>query len=135
MKKGAIMAYKLFWQSEPNVVYFEIIGAFNEDEMYEACYEIRDNFLETNQGPIHIIVDPRAVDDHPRGLHAIRDASQIYINHTNLGWMILIGVESPITKFLTNVALQVLRQQFKTVKTLEDALSVLLRVDNSVSVA
>jgi hypothetical protein len=135
MKKDEIMPYKIFWQSEPNVVYFEIIGAFNEDEMYEACYEIRDKFLETNHGPIHILVDPRAVDSHPRGLHAIRDASQIYSNHPNLGWMVFIGIENPITKFLTNVAFQVVRQQFKTVKTLEDALAVLQRVDSSLSVA
>jgi hypothetical protein len=123
------MAYKLFWHSKPNVLYLEMSGEFDKDAMYKSSHEIRDDFLENSAVLVHILVDTQAVKSYTKDLRVIREATQIYSNHPKLGWMILIGIENPITKFLANATLQIIKKQFKMAKSLEEAMAVLKEVD------
>jgi hypothetical protein len=128
------MAYKLFWHQPQRVIYFEIIGHFTKEEMYEFCYRLRDEFLSSVNHDVHILIDTQSVQSHPQDLRLLRDATDIYGKHENLGWMLFLGIDNPITKFLTNVLFQVVGTHFRTVENLEAALELLRGIDDSVSV-
>jgi hypothetical protein len=118
------MPYKLFWQEEQTLIYFEIIGDFTKDEMYEMCYRLRDEFLSKTSAKATILIDAQSVTSHPQDLRMLREATNIYSNHPNLSWMIFLGISNPITRYITNVLFQMVGTRFRTVTNLEEALEI-----------
>jgi altronate dehydratase len=123
------MPYKLEWYQEERIAYFELIGDVTAGELETACTRLRDEYLDTGTPPIHVIVDPRGINSHPNDVRAIHRATQLYAEHKNLGWLLIIGVENRVSIFLANIALQSFKRNFRMVASLEDADAVLQRVD------
>ena len=119
------MPYKLFWTEEQTVIYFEIIGDFTKEEMLEACYRLRDEFLSATTTKTNMLIDAQNVTKHPQDLRMLNEATKIYSSHPNLGRMIFLGIGNPITRYITNVLFQIVGAQFRTVHNLEEALEVL----------
>jgi len=128
------MPYKLEWYRENNVVFFEMLGELTAEEIQEACVEVRDYYLEVGEPPVHMIVDPRGVNKYPREMRVIHRATGIYANHENFGWMVLIGIDNRISVFIANVVLQALGREFRLVENLEEAITVLDRIEGTANV-
>ena len=131
MKGICIMPYKTFWYEENKVIFTEVIGNFTFEELQNCNQEFLDNYFESNENngqPIHLIVDLRSMTDFPKKLGSVRDASRKTANFSQLGWLILIGVDNPLLKFLSTTILQLVRINCKIVQTLEEAEITLERV-------
>lgn len=123
--------YKTFWLEEGRVAYVEFIGAFSEDLITEMNMYVRDEFIERGQAPIHLIVDATGLTDFPRNVRVLKNSTQFSVDNAKVGWVILIGFENPLIKFVSSVIAQMFHLRFKQVKTFEDATDLLQRVDLS----
>lgn len=127
------MPYKTFWHKPDKVVYAEVIGNFTEAELLEVSQQIRDDYLETGVKPVHVICDARSISEYPRNVLVIRRASEIYLKHPSMGWVIFIGFDNPLVRFLSNAVAQISGVNFKHVGTLREAEILLDKIDFSPS--
>ena len=127
------MPYKTMWYKPDRVAYLELLGEFSLEEMVESSEAIRDQYLEVGTSPVHLVCDLRGLSGHSRDLRAARRAAEIYLNHPSMGWVIVIGMDSPIVKFLLSIISQMTQTDVKTVQSLEEVDMVLRRIDGSLA--
>lgn len=125
---------KSYWLEENKIAYIEYIGDFDDEGVIELNRFVAENYLDKGDPPVHNIIDASQLGSFPKNLSALREGSSYSVKHPNAGWMILVGFGSnPLLKFLSSAVSQVLGVKFKQVDTLEDAKSILRRVDNSLA--
>lgn len=127
------MPYKTFWHKPDKIVFSEVIGNFTEAELMEVSQQIRDEYLAKGIKPVHVICDARSITEYPRNVMMIRRASEIYLKHPSMGWVIFIGFDNPLVRFLSNAVAQISGVNFRHVGTLEDAEAILEKIDFSSS--
>jgi hypothetical protein len=112
------------------IVYAAVSGNFTLEELEAYGRELTTNYLDPATAPIHIISDANAMEKFPtQALPAIR-SSEIWLRHSNLGWVILIGKKSnPMLGFLLAVVTKVVKLKYRMVATPEDAFSTLCNLD------
>ena len=121
--------YKSYWMQDRKVAYFEIIGDFDEEGMTAFNEHMRDDYIALGEAPVHCIIDAGGLTGYPRSVAVIGKNTSKVLKHPNLGWIILVGFDNPIVKFMANMVVQILRVQYKQVKTLKEAKELLLRID------
>lgn len=121
--------YKSYWIEDGVVAYIEFIGDFDELGIIEVNEHLRDNYLDKGSAPVHAIIDASGMTGYPRSLKVLQQSTAISVKHPNIGWVILIGFDNPLIKFLSTAVSQVLGVKFKQVETFEQAKEVLKRVD------
>lgn len=125
---------KSYWLEENKIAFIEYIGDFDDRAVIELNQFVAENYLEKGNPPVHNIIDATQLGSFPKNLSALREGSSYSVHHPNTGWILLVGFGSnPILKFLSSAVGQVLGIKFKQVETLEDAKSILRRVDNTLA--
>lgn len=122
------MPYKTFWYKENEIVFTEVVGEFTVAEMVSMNQEYVENYFTGDGRKTHLIADLRAMDNYPKNLAQIRDATKMTASQEGLGWIILIGTDNPFVKFMATTVFQLVRVNCKIVATLEDAEDLLERV-------
>lgn len=122
------MPYKTFWYKENEIVFTEVVGEFTVAEMVSMNQEYVENYFTGDGRKIHLIADLRAMDNYPKNLAQIRDATKMTASQEGMGWIILIGTDNPFVKFMATTVFQLVRVNCKIVATLEDADDLLERV-------
>lgn len=133
MEEARKWYYKSHWLDDQKVVFLEIVGDFDEAGMIEFNTHLRDEYLEKGDSPVHVIIDATALTSYPRSLSTLRTGTALSIGHPNIGWVILVGFDNPLVKFLASTVVQILGVKFKQVNSLELAKDVLSRVDSRLS--
>lgn len=87
------------------------------------------NQSRSGTAPVHILVDTLEITRVPVSLKAIKDLIA-YTREPNLGYIIYIS-NNPFISFLNSTIAQFSKAKFITVKTLEEALVILPRIDTS----
>lgn len=123
------MAYKAFWYKENRVVYAELIGDFDAQEMIALNQHIRDEYLEKGEAPVHFICDATSLTGYPRNIKVIQEATQISMKHPAMGWAILVGVDNPLVRYLASIIAQVIGLRFKVAGSLQEAESILEKLE------
>jgi hypothetical protein len=121
--------YKSYWLVDKRVAFLEIIGDFDEAGMIEFNTHLRDEYLEKGERPIHCIIDAAGLTGYPRNIGTLRRGTSISVNHPNIGWVVLVGFDNPLVKFLASAVVQILGIKFKQVESLAEAREILSRVD------
>ena len=123
------MPYKTFWLKEDRIVFAELVGEFAGEEMITFNEHLRDSYLVKGKPPVHIICDISSLVAYPRNVKMIRNGSEISMKHPNVGWVIIVGHDNRMLRFLSSTVFQLLGINFKMASSLEEAEKVLERVE------
>jgi hypothetical protein len=116
------MPCKFFWLNEQTTVYFELINEFNQDEFYDYCQTLHNEFLEKSKEVIHLIIDTQGLNHTDEDLARIRHIASSFNTHPKLGDVIFLG-EHPISQLLADDCFP--WYQINTVRTLEGVIQIL----------
>lgn len=123
------MPYQVQWHTDDLVGMAVVDGSFSEDELIEVSTALRDRFLEGAADTVHLICDATHVTEYPRNVFVIQKASNIYLQHPQMGWLVFIGSNNPFVKFLASTVTQIAGIRFKYAKTLDEAERILKKID------
>lgn len=125
------MSHQFHWHIQDRVVIGVVQGALTLEELQEMNAEILV-YLEHGTAPVHVISDVREVTEFPRRITQINKIL-IYLRHANMGWEIAIGDQNPIVRFIASTVSQMAGVNVSMVKTMEEGLAILSRVDPTIA--
>lgn len=85
---------------------------------------IRD-LIVNNTGKTHLIIDISELGKFPTRLADIKQSSERYLKHPNMGVIVVVGKANPVTTFLARVISQVAGVQLIHTASTEEVLSYL----------
>lgn len=128
------MAFETTWLLDDHVISTVFSGEVTLDDLQEndrILLEMVEGI--TGNGPVHIICDVRNVDKFPTQIGPIKKSSEPYLRHDAMGWFILVGLDNRVLRFIGSTIAQITKLKMKNTDTMEEAISVLRRVDVNVS--
>lgn len=124
------MEYKLEWSVPRRVILIKVSGDVSLDELRQFNTELIA-FLNEGTAPTHLISIGNDIRRVPTNLMHIRESIS-YIQHPHIGWTIIVQEKpNPLTSFFVSVAMQATGMKLRQVKTLNDALTTLQRIDQT----
>lgn len=128
------MPFKTLWHTPNVALYAELIGDISEDEMIALNADMRDNYVEKGDAPVHLILDANGVKSFPRSVRAIQQAFNAYLKHPAIGRIYVIGYNNVAINFITSAVTRILGIQFKQVSSLEEAERLLSQAEPRVKI-
>ncbi len=125
------MAYTVEWLVPQRVVIIEIVGDYSSHDLNESTLQVRDDFLDKGTAPVHLICDVRQITSYPTQIFVIKQASEIYLRHPNMGRLLLVGFDNPLMRFIANAVSQTMRARFQQAESIEQAISSLKVYDET----
>ena len=120
------MGYTIEWLVPDRLYVMNIYGDIDLDEYLEGGEKARE-FVTSGVAPVHCILDLRGVKKFPVNMKQLNPGNTV-MDEENLGW-IFIMTQNPLINFLGSVISQVTHKHFRTVKTPEEAMTFLRRLD------
>lgn len=100
----------------------EITGAVFQ----QWAWDVNPFYAQTPHDRLHIIIDGRQATRLPH----LKVMTDIPVD-AKRGWLIIIGMDQPLLRFMASLVVQMTRTELKFVDSLPEALDVLRRVDQS----
>lgn len=123
------MAYNNSWLLEDRIVHSYVYGKSTADDVIAFSEDLYEKFLMNSGQPIHIIFDSTELISMPYSVKNLNEAVRAVYSHENLGWVVFVGLNSPMMRMIIAVVSQVGKVRMKEVETMEQALYFLHRVD------
>lgn len=122
------MTYKIEWQIPKRVLTVTYRGEITIDDLKNVNADLQNHYAE-GIAPIHVIshID---TEKFPKDLKMIRTLLST-LNQKDWGWFIVVGFESSLGRFFMVMVTNTFKLQAKAVSTIEEALDVLSRIDQS----
>ena len=125
------MTVEFHWLKSPQVVGGTVSGVIGVEDMKEGV-ELLLSYLNTvgTEEQIHLLVnnDMRRL---PGGLIEFRDTVYPLLQHPNLGWTVIYGLENHFVKALIETLLMVQHRSFYFAATRAEAVAFLQSTDSS----
>ena len=123
--------YDVVWHIPGKVIKLEYAGKLGLEEVSESNERIKNDFLKGRIGPVHIIANFDGVTGFPNRISDLKKAMDVWAkdDETNVGWIVVIGINSPVLNFLVAMLTQLTKVNMKTETSIENAMQVLRRAD------
>ncbi len=122
------MPYEISWYVEHRVIFIKISGDIDLEE-FEQLHADSFAMVENSHHKVHAIADLSEFNAAPTNLRALSAASNPEKNH-NQGLTVLVAPKiAGIFTFLFSVILQTLKLEYRISETVEDAVTILKKVD------
>ncbi|MEO0597825.1 MAG: hypothetical protein AAF126_17075 [Chloroflexota bacterium] len=116
------MPFEMGWYIKNEIVYMNLIGDVTEEE-FNAGVDKLNQWTEEVGKTLDIIADNRQLESYSRL------ASLVNVETPDEpGWLIIIGLDHPVMRFIVSAASQILRLKLKRVADETEAIAVLKRV-------
>lgn len=125
------MSYTIDWLVPQRITIIEIVGNYTSHDLTESTIQVRDGFLDKGTPPVHLICDVRQITSYPTQIFVIKQASEIYLRHPNMGRLLLVGFDNPLMRFIASAVSQTMRARFQQAESIEQALSNLKAYDQT----
>jgi hypothetical protein len=125
------MAYQISWNQVGRIAQAEIRDSISVEELEAYGETLIQDYLEQGQSPVHIISDARGMTHFPTHLLKVKQLTEAWLKHPNIGWAIVIGKSNPMLNFLAAAVTQVIGVKYRMVATPEEALETLQKLDAS----
>ena len=126
------MPYRMSWYRENQVVYAAVTGNFTVAEFEAYGEELVESYLDGAQHPVHIISDVSQMEKFPTQVWTAIRATEPWLRHRNLGWIILLkNGSNPMLRFLFSAVTQVVGIRYHIVETPEEAFMLLQQLDDT----
>lgn len=131
-----IMPFKYHWYIEGQIIYAELWGDQTLEELHTSNNEMIANLEQSNGRFIHVIINDAKLLSIPLSLPKIQKVLT-YTKHPNLGWAVMIGekekgLKDSVQDFMIIMIAKLARARYIRLKTFEDALSHLHKVDQTI---
>jgi hypothetical protein len=117
--------YKIGWAEENSIVHVELSQEITIDELRILYTELIQNYLDTAKGKVHLIVSGGKVTKLPPNVAEITRIFRDLPRHAHIGITVYVELLNPIMSFLANVVSQIVGQNYKTSKSVPEAIAVL----------
>ena len=124
------MPYRIEWQQQNRVGKLTVWADFPLEEMRAFTQLFATQFLDTGSPPVHLIADLSQMQKHPTQIAALRDATAKFLEHPNMGWLLIAG-STPLVGYLATVVTHLTHTRYRSALNVEDALTSLKRADIS----
>lgn len=110
-----------------------ILATFEGDQTIEDITRINNTITEmirAGKPRVHMIVDTSEMGNIPLKLSQLA-AVNAYLREPNLGAIVTIGMENILIRFLASMVSQIAHIELKTVKSMDEAMDILHRLDQT----
>jgi hypothetical protein len=124
------VSIKIEWKIEKRVAYIVFSGIANMDQFRSVQQDLIVLMNQVSR-PVHLIFDVRQLEQFPPLIEFIRSP---YLTHHLKGQIVVIGLsEKPLFRILVNSLMRGLRLVIHSVDSLEEAQTLLLQADPSLT--
>jgi hypothetical protein len=124
------MPYDHGWYIEGRIIAAQVWGDQDIDEITRSSQELMAK-LDAGTPLVHLLMDDSRLGKVPVNLGQLGNALA-FARHQNLGWVIMIGEGSRVTKFVVEMLGKIFRINIRRVARFEDAIRFLKERDISV---
>jgi len=122
------MPAKTEWYIEDHILLSTVDVEFTVDELLETNRTI-SNYIVGHSNTIHLIIDVSQLKKFPTNIMPVRESTKAYLTSDSMGCLIIVGINNPILRLITDVVAQLSNTNWKQVKTIKDALKTLKDVE------
>jgi hypothetical protein len=128
------MLYQTSWLVDGRVLLIESSGVTGVQD-WHTIQEVAYDAIEAAGKPpqvhiVHKVIDHAAVSNQSYRVAEIRSTIR---QHSLIGWVIIVTEQpDPILRFIATIVAQILRQRFRIVPDMTEALDLLKRFDASI---
>lgn len=125
------MPFQFDWLYEDKIAHITATGNITLDDVIPFT-ETMLQFLESSsQAKVHFIDDMSQVESANFSLPRAGRLGKAVLDHEKFGWLVVYGMQNSIASIFVGMVSQLFRQHVRSVKTFEDTLKILKRVDLS----
>ncbi|MEM9954710.1 MAG: hypothetical protein AAF846_24090 [Chloroflexota bacterium] len=122
------MAIQVGWYIPNKVTYMKLVGDFTDATFIKAANYRTQIASESPAEKVHLILD---TSDSAHKID-IKNYRKIELPPNN-GWTIAVGGTDKVAQFVGTVAMQLMKQELRFAKTIDEAMQLLTRFDGSIS--
>ncbi|MDX2078487.1 MAG: hypothetical protein SFZ02_18795 [bacterium] len=126
------MPYTMTWLIDKRVLHIVIEGELNAETIRQMVAESR-KMTDEGISPVHAIADATHADSIPKHIPTILKEYG-GVSPQDSGFTVIIA-NSPVTRFLSQALLRLLRLEIRFGADIDDALNILHRVDTTIPTA
>ena len=123
------MPYTIGWYIEGEVIYVQYSGVASVEEMRNVMMETNVYLAQGNRPLVHILVDATHVTKAST-LVEIAQAMKGFKPDPHMGWVITVGEQDKLVKFVNSIARQIWRARQRSFDTMDEAIDFLREVDD-----
>jgi len=127
------MAYEIDWVVQNRIVSGRFVDVVSVSEARESSNVITE-YVVSGDAPVHLIADLRDMIHSPTSIQVNRQIASPYLNHPNMGWVIIIGGNA-FQQFMISVLKRLTSIKVKQTGSYEEALDMLKEIDPSIEQA
>ncbi|MEO1286734.1 MAG: hypothetical protein AAFV93_03125 [Chloroflexota bacterium] len=122
------MPINLYWYMPDKIILVDMQGTVTENEYATMMTESLAN--QDNSHPVHTIVNTSKLDKHPEAVPSMKFMSGHMPKTTQPQWVLFTSSDDGrLGEFIVTVTMQILRQRFRFVDSLEEAIETLAQLD------
>jgi len=126
------MPFDVSWHTNNQIILIKLIGDVTEEEL-QLITDKSFDMVQASTMKVHALVDQRDMQSAPRGLKTMTDFIKSN-KHPNQGITVLVAPNmNALTKFIVSTMFQVLRLEYRLATNMEDALTIIRKVDLTIA--
>ena len=125
------MPFESHWYVPRAVIYSRFTGATTEEDIVRHAQTLDALIAESDRPQVHVLVDSSAVTK-PLPFTATIRAVRVTPSNERAGWVVTVGEQDPMIKFISDMARQIMKLRTRNFKTRDEALDFLKDIDDTV---
>lgn len=119
------------WLIPSRVGIVKLTNELSVEELAEVHQNLFNQFLNVGTKPVHLIVDIENMGSFPTNFIQMQKMNSQLLTHPALGWLIVVGSQNAVQRFLASTIAQIFHARVKLSKTRAEAMSILKAVDRT----
>ncbi|MCA9886487.1 MAG: hypothetical protein KC708_26120, partial [Anaerolineae bacterium] len=115
------MAITTNWWLKDIVIGIVMAGDFTAEDLTSAANTAYALIDSSDEPYVHVLLDNTDIGQTKARAAEMNRAAQPLMKHGRLGWLVVYGKNNVLTRFATNVVMQLVHNRFRMVNTLEEA--------------
>lgn len=126
------MPYEIGWLIENEVMYNRNWGVGTVEDIYGAMMASREMIDSSDRPVVHLLIDNRESTESPKLIESAKVVRSVPPQE-RAGWVVTVHTSRAITRFLSDVAIQMTGARYRSFNSIQEALDFLRSVDDTVS--
>ncbi|MCA9887634.1 MAG: hypothetical protein KC546_04645 [Anaerolineae bacterium] len=126
------MAITTNWWLKDIVIGIVMAGDFTAEDLTSAANTAYALIDSSDEPYVHVLLDNTDIGQTKARAAEMNRAAQPLMKHGRLGWLVVYGKNNVLTRFATNVVMQLVHNRFRMVNTLEEALDFLTNLHDQI---
>lgn len=117
------------WVVPNSILQISISGDFSLHELQQMGAHISALITRKGNQLVHVIFDMSEMKQMPHQIKPVYDASQIFMKHPNIGWVLVSDCSDRIARMIISMVVQMFQTRFRYCQGIEDALRILKDIE------